>query len=56
MSKEIKRIKVWAKNILYDLRYYFIENSRAVNCSIKMAMGKALLGDVERLKGIILIL
>ena len=46
MSKEIKTIKVWAKHIFYDLRYYFIEDSRAVNCSVKTAMGKALPGDV----------
>ncbi|WP_243447302.1 phage tail spike protein [Clostridium tetani] len=47
ISKEIKTIKVWAKNISYDLLYYFIEDSRAVNCSIKTAMEKALSGDVS---------
>ncbi|EPY6431067.1 phage tail spike protein [Clostridium sporogenes] len=33
--------------MFYDLLYYFIEDSRAVNCSIKTAMEKALLGDVS---------
>ncbi|KGM99589.1 phage tail protein [Clostridium botulinum] len=47
ISKEIKIIKVWAKHIFYDLLYYFIEDSRAVNCSIKTAMEKALPGDVS---------
>ncbi|AYF55186.1 hypothetical protein DFH04_10820 [Clostridium novyi] len=47
ISKEIKTIKVWAKHIFYDLLYYFIEDSRAVNCSIKTAMEKALPGDVS---------
>lgn len=47
VSKEIKIIKVWAKHIFYDLLYYFIEDSRAVNCSIKTAMEKALPGDVS---------
>ncbi|MCD3193913.1 hypothetical protein G8S49_10205 [Clostridium botulinum C] len=47
ISKEIKTIKVWAKHIFYDLVYYFIEDSRAVNCSIKTAMEKALPGDVS---------
>ncbi|BDR76141.1 phage tail spike protein [Clostridium tetani] len=47
ISKEIKTIKVWAKHIFYDLLCYFIEDSRAVNCSIKTAMEKALPGDVS---------
>lgn len=46
-SKETKILKAFAKHIFYDLRYYFIEDSRAVNCSIKTAMEKAFPGDVS---------
>lgn len=46
-SKDTKILKVFAKHIFYDLRYYFIEDSRAVNCSIKTAMEKALPGDLS---------
>lgn len=46
-SKETKILKIFAKHIFYDLRYYFIEDSRAVNCSIKTAMEKALPGDLS---------
>lgn len=46
-SKEIKVIKVWAKHIFYDLLYYFIEDSRATNCSVKTAMEKALPSDLN---------
>ena len=47
ISKVSKIIKVWAKHIFYDLLYYFIEDSRAVNCSVKTAMEKALSGDLN---------
>ncbi|OBR94166.1 MULTISPECIES: phage tail spike protein [Clostridium] len=39
-------LKVWAKHILYDLSYYFIENMKAENCSVKTAMQKSLVGDL----------
>lgn len=46
-SKETRILKVFAKHIFYDLRYYFIEDSRAVNCSIKTSIKKALPGDLS---------
>ncbi|MBV4421025.1 phage tail spike protein [Clostridium tyrobutyricum] len=39
-------IKVWAKHIFYDLSYYFIENMKAENCSVKTALQKSLVGDL----------
>ncbi|WP_411679843.1 phage tail spike protein [Clostridium thailandense] len=39
-------IKIWAKHIFYDLVYYFIENMKAENCSIKTALQKSLVGDL----------
>lgn len=39
-------IKVWAKHIFYDLSYYFIENMKAENCSVKTALEKSLVGDL----------
>lgn len=39
-------IKVWAKHIFYDLTYYFIEEMKAENCSVKTAMQKSLVGDL----------
>ncbi|UZW12553.1 phage tail protein [Clostridium pasteurianum] len=41
-----KIIMVWAKHIFYDLSYYFIEDLRAENCSIKTAMTKAMISDL----------
>ncbi len=37
---------VWAKHIFYDLAFYFIEDERAVQCSIKTAMEKALVDEL----------
>jgi phage minor structural protein len=45
-SEGKKVIKVWAKHIFYDLAYYFIENMKAENCSIKTALQKSLIGDL----------
>jgi phage minor structural protein len=45
-SDRDKTIKVWALHIFYDLSYYFIEDTRAENCSIKTAMTKAMIGDL----------
>ncbi|SHH59448.1 phage tail spike protein [Clostridium grantii] len=45
-GKNIKTIKVWAKHIFYDLLYFFIEDSRATNASVKTAMEKALPSDL----------
>lgn len=39
-------IKVWAKHIFYDLAYYFIENIKAENCSVKTALEKSLVGEL----------
>lgn len=39
-------IKVWAKHIFYDLAYYFIENVKAENCSVKTALEKSLVGEL----------
>lgn len=39
-------IKVWAKHIFYDLAYYFIEEMKAENCSVKTALQKCLVGDL----------
>lgn len=39
-------IKVWAKHIFYDLAYYFIEDMKAENCSVKTALQKSLVGDL----------
>lgn len=39
-------IKVWAKHIFYDLVYYFIENMKAENCSVKTALEKSLVGEL----------
>ncbi|MBE6068090.1 MAG: hypothetical protein E7211_10440 [Clostridium lundense] len=39
-------IKVWAKHIFYDLAYYFIENMKAENCSVKTALEKSLVGEL----------
>lgn len=39
-------IKVWAKHIFYDLAYYFIEEMKAENCSVKTALQKSLVGDL----------
>ncbi|WP_346866670.1 MULTISPECIES: phage tail spike protein [unclassified Clostridium] len=41
-----KIIMVWAKHIFYDLAFYFIEDERAVQCSIKTAMEKALVDEL----------
>ncbi len=41
-----KIIMVWAKHIFYDLAFYFIEDERAVQCSIKTAMEKALVEEL----------
>lgn len=41
-------IMVWAKHIFYDLAAYFIEDSRAVQCSIKTAMEKTLVDDLAK--------
>ncbi|KGK87373.1 phage tail spike protein [Clostridium sp. HMP27] len=38
--------KVWAKHIFYDLSYYFIENMKAENCSVKTAIEKSLIGEL----------
>jgi len=38
--------KVWAKHIFYDLSYYFIENMKAENCSVKTALEKSLVGEL----------
>lgn len=40
-------IMVWARHIFYDLAFYFIEDQRAVSCSIKTAMEKALVDDLS---------
>ncbi|PRR84518.1 phage tail spike protein [Clostridium vincentii] len=40
------RIKIWAKHIFYDLAFYFIENEKAIQCSVKTAMQKAMMGDL----------
>ncbi|OCA97879.1 phage tail spike protein [Clostridium beijerinckii] len=39
-------IKAWAKHIFYDLAYYFIEEMKAENCSVKTALQKCLVGDL----------
>ncbi|MEG1256418.1 phage tail spike protein [Clostridium sp.] len=39
---------VWAKHIFYDLASYFIEDARAVQCSIKTAMEKSLVDDLPK--------
>lgn len=39
-------IKVWAKHIFYDLAYYFIEEMKSENCSVKTALQKCLVGDL----------
>lgn len=39
-------IKIWAKHIFYDLAYYFIENVKAENCSVKTALEKSLVGEL----------
>lgn len=39
-------IKVWAKHIFYDLAYYFIEEMKAENCSVKTALEKSLVGEL----------
>ena len=37
---------MWAKHIFYDLAYYFIEDMKAENCSVKTALQKSLVGDL----------
>jgi phage minor structural protein len=39
-------VKVWAKHIFYDLAYYFIEEMKVENCSVKTALQKCLVGDL----------
>lgn len=46
-KKENKVVKIFAKHIFYDLRYFFIEDQRAVQCSIKTAIEKALVDDLS---------
>lgn len=41
---EDKSITVYARHIFYDAEHYFIPDSRAVNCSMKTALQKALDG------------
>lgn len=40
------RIRVWAKHIFYDLAFFFIENAKAKQCSVKTAMQKAMVDDL----------
>lgn len=41
-------VMVWAKHIFYDLASYFIEDERAVQCSVKTAMEKSLVDELSK--------
>ncbi len=42
-------VMVWAKHIFYDLASYFIEDERAVQCSVKTAMEKSLADELSKI-------